>query len=224
MSKIKLMLVDDQSLIREGLSMILSLSDDLQIIGEASNGVEAVKILDTIRPDIILMDIRMPKMDGVEATKIIMNKYPHIRIIILTTFSEDHYIYEGLKNGAVGYILKDLESKEIIRGIKTVHEGNVLLQPEVATKLVKIITGDNTSQNGNVDANDSNNLIGKYEQLTDREEEIAKLVSCGKSNKEISEMLFITEGTVKNNITKILAKLQLRDRTQLALFVKDTKN
>lgn len=224
MSKIKLMLVDDQSLIREGLSMILSLSDDFQIVGEASNGVEAIKKLDTIRPDIVLMDIRMPKMDGVEATKIIMNRYPHIKIIILTTFSEDDYIYEALKNGAVGYVLKDLRSEEIIKGVKTVYEGNVLLQPEIATKLVKTITGYNTPQNNSVGTNGFTCLNGKYEQLTDREEEIAKLVSYGKSNKEISEILFITEGTVKNNISKILAKLQLRDRTQLALFIKDNLN
>lgn len=142
MKKIKLVLVDDQSLVREGLSMILSLCEDFQIIGEASNGVEAIGLVEKNRPDIILMDIRMPKMDGVEATKIIKSKHPEVKIIILTTFNEEEYILEGLKNGAEGYILKDLKSDEIIKGIKTVYDGNVLLHPQIATKLVKVITKD----------------------------------------------------------------------------------
>ena len=220
MKKIKLALVDDQSLIREGLSMILSLCEDFEIVGEASNGVEAVSLVQEKHPDIVLMDIRMPKMDGVESTKIIKCKYPEIKVIILTTFNENGYIFEGLKNGADGYILKDLKSDEIIKGIKTVYEGNVLLQPEVATKLVKAFAKS-------ADVPHSSNLAslrGQFESLSPREIDISKLVSDGRSNREIGEILFITEGTVKNNITKILAKLQLRDRTQLALFIREQMN
>lgn len=220
MKKIQLMLVDDHSLIREGLAMILSLCEDFEIIGSACTGIEAIKLAEAKRPDIVLMDIRMPEMDGVEATKILKTKHPEMKIIILTTFNEDNYIFEALKNGADGYILKDLKSDEIIKGIKTVYNGNVLLQPEIATKLVKAITNDKIgSPNQTLEV-----IEGEYESLSLRETEISKLVSAGKSNKEISELLFITEGTVKNHITKILAKLQLRDRTQLALFTKENSH
>lgn len=218
MKKIKLMLVDDQNLIREGLKMLLSLCEDIEVIGEASNGRELLNLLKNKLPDIILMDIRMPVMDGVEATKIIKEKYPDIKIIILTTFNEDEYIFEGLKNGADGYILKDVKFDEMVRGIRTVYKGNVLLQPEVATKVVRVFN----SRNVRVREGDDENIKikGDFEELTPRETEIARLVAKGKSNKEISEGLYIAEGTVKNHITRILGKLELENRTQLALYVK----
>jgi DNA-binding NarL/FixJ family response regulator len=205
---IKVLIVDDQSLIREGLTMMLNLYDDIFIIGEVANGEEAIKILDTQEVDVILMDIRMPIMDGVEATKIIKEKYPKVKVLILTTFNEDEYIFEGLKNGADGYLLKDIGSEELVKGIQTVYEGNVLLQPEVAKKMV-----------GAIDRRKHDNKH-IFKELTKREYEIALLVGQGKSNKEIGQTLFITEGTVKNHLTKILDKLKLRDRTQLALLVK----
>ncbi len=205
---IKVLIVDDQSLIREGLTMMLNLYDNIFIIGEAANGEDAIKILDTQEVDVILMDIRMPIMDGVEATKIIKEKYPKVKVLILTTFNEDEYIFEGLKNGADGYLLKDIGSEELVKGIQTVYEGNVLLQPEVAKKMVGVIDRKK---------HDNNHI---FKELTKREYEIALLVGQGKSNKEIGQTLFITEGTVKNHLTKILDKLKLRDRTQLALLVK----
>ncbi len=125
---IKVMIVDDQALIREGLQMILSLYNDIDIVGEAFNGQHALDIIKNINPDVVLMDIRMPIMDGVEATKIIKEKYPHIKVIILTTFNEDEYIFEGLKNGADGYILKDIKSEEIVKAIKEAYKGNVYLK------------------------------------------------------------------------------------------------
>lgn len=215
MEKIKVMLVDDQALIREGLSMMLGLCDEIEIIGESINGKEALKFLKDKSPHVILMDIRMPIMDGVEATKLIKEKYPNIKIIILTTFNEDQYIFEGLKNGADGYILKDVKSDEIIKGIKTVYRGNVLLQPEVATKVVKAFN----SKDKNESKEDLKVIKGEYEELTKRETEIAILVGKGKNNKEISQKLFITEGTVKNHLTKIMGKLNVANRTQLALYV-----
>lgn len=208
---IKVLIVDDQALIREGLNMMLSLYEDIELIGEATNGKESIEIVESEELDVILMDIRMPIMDGVEATKIIKKKNPNIKILILTTFNEDEYIFHGLNYGADGYILKDVSSKELVKGIKTVYEGNVLLQPEVATKVV-------SAMKSNV-FNKSDNVVLK--ELTPREREIAYLVAKGRTNKEISEMLFITEGTVKNHITKILDKLEIRDRTQLALIIKD---
>ncbi|WBW96729.1 response regulator transcription factor [Oceanirhabdus sp. W0125-5] len=225
---INVMIVDDHSIIREGLSMTLSLCDDINICGEASNGKEAIEFLEKHynNVDVVLSDIRMPVMDGVEATKIIKEKFDNIKILILTTFKEEEYIFEALKNGADGYILKDAKSEEIIKGIKTVHSGNVLLQPEIAAKVVKafntmMTSNDSSDVNKSIDLRkEQNEIKGKYESLTARESEIARLVSDGKSNKEISEILFITEGTVKNHLTKILGKLEVRDRTQLALYIK----
>lgn len=221
MKKIKLMLVDDQSLIREGLSMLLSFCDDIEIVGEASNGKEAIELVDKLLPDVLLMDIRMPVMNGVEATKIIKEKHPNIKIIILTTFNEDEYIFEGLKNGADGYILKDIKSEEMIKGIKTVYSGNALLQPEVATRVVKVFTSRDFHESS--DSEEIIEIKGMYEKLTPRETEIALLVAEGKNNKDISKELYITEGTVKNHLTKILEKLELKNRTQLALYINQKK-
>lgn len=214
---IKVMIVDDQGLIRDGLKMILSLSDEIEVVGEAVNGQEALDILSSMKPDIILMDIRMPIMNGVEATKIIKEKFPEVKILILTTFNEDEYIFEGLKNGADGYILKDVKSDEIIKAIKEVYKGNVLLQPEIATKLVKAFNNINNHKT----INDNKEAEKSLGDLTPREMEISKLVAEGKNNKEIGKELFITKGTVKNHLTRILSKLELRDRTQLALYIKN---
>ena len=208
---IRVLIVDDQSLIREGLSMMLSLYDSVTIVGEAKNGREAIETLENVDIDLILMDIRMPIMDGVEATRIIKDKYPKIKVLILTTFNEDKYIFEGLRNGADGYLLKDLSSEELVKAIETVYQGNMLLQPAIAKQVINSIhkKGD--------DINKVNKDI--FNQLTKREYEVALLVGEGKSNKEISRELFITEGTVKNHITKILDKLEIRDRTQLSVLI-----
>lgn len=191
--------------------MMLSLYDTVTIVGEAKNGLEAIEALENVDIDLILMDIRMPIMDGVEATKIIKDKYPKIKVLILTTFNEDKYIFEGLKNGADGYLLKDLSSEELVKAIETVYQGNMLLQPAIAKQVINSIHKKD----------DTRNKVNKdnFEELTKREYEIALLVGEGKSNKEISSKLFITEGTVKNHITKILDKLEIRDRTQLAVLI-----
>lgn len=210
---IRVLIVDDQSLIREGLSMMLGLYSNISIVEEVNNGKQAIDILEKVEVDLILMDIRMPIMDGVEATKIIKNKYPNIKVLILTTFNEDEYIFEGLKNGADGYLLKDISSEELVKAIETVYEGNILLQPEVAKKMIGSI-----GKNNNQSINEKEDI---FKELTKKEYEIALLIGEGKSNKEISSILFITEGTVKNHITKILDKLDLRDRTQLAILIKN---
>ncbi|WP_077366972.1 response regulator transcription factor [Anaerosalibacter sp. Marseille-P3206] len=208
---IKVMIVDDQALIREGLNMMLSLYENIEIVAEANNGKEAIEKIEVNEVDVVLMDIRMPVMDGVEATRIIKKRYSNVKILILTTFNEDEYIFQGLNYGADGYILKDVSSKELVKGIETVYEGNVLLQPEVATRVV-------SAMKNNI-VNKSDDVVLK--ELTPREREIAYLVAEGRTNKEISETLYITEGTVKNHITRTLDKLEIRDRTQLALIIKD---
>lgn len=210
---IKVLIVDDQNLIREGLTMMLSLYDNISLVGEATNGKDAIRMLDCMEVDLILMDIRMPIMNGVEATKIIKEKHPKVKVLILTAFNEDEYIFEGLQNGADGYLLKDISSEELVRGIQTVYEGNVLLQPDVAKKMVR------SMENKKRKFDTSNK--GIFKELTKKEYEIALLIGEGKSNREIGEILYIAEGTVKNHITKILDKLDLRDRTQLALLIKD---
>ena len=207
---IKILVVDDQALIREGLNMMLGLYEEIEVVGEANNGQEVIEILGKKDVDVILMDIRMPIMNGVEATKIIKEKYPHIKILILTTFNEDEYIFEGLNNGADGYILKDIGSKELVNNIKAVYQGDMLFHGEVAKTIASAIR----------DKKDVQSKVS-LKELTPREMEIAELIGQGKSNREISEMLFITEGTVKNHITNILFKLELRDRTQLALLIKN---
>lgn len=209
---INILIADDKSLIRDGISMILSLYENINVVGEVNNGKEVIDFVSKVNVDLILMDIRMPVMDGVEATKIIKERYPDIKVLILTTFNEDKYIFEGLKNGADGYLLKDINSDKLVKSIEMVYSGNVLMQPEVAKKMVDFI------DRGSLEKEFKDNK--NFSILTNREYEIAILVSEGKSNKEISEILFITEGTVKNHITKILDKLEIRDRTQLAILIK----
>ena len=214
---INIILVDDQKIVREGIKMILSLEDEINIMDEAENGRQLLEILnDDKLPDVILMDVRMPIMDGVEATKIIKKNYKNIKVIILTTFNEDEYIFDGIKNGADGYILKDAGSDYIINAIKTVYSGNILLDPEVATKVViayKVLSTDKQTPSA------LNKYKEKLDLLTQREMDVAKLVAQGKSNKDICNILFLTEGTVKNYLTKIFGKLELNSRTELALFI-----
>ncbi len=204
---IRLMLVDDQTLIRQGLASLLSLEDDFQVIGQAGHGQEAVSLAESLRPDIILMDIRMPIMDGVTATKSVKEKHPEIRVLVLTTFDEDEYIVKAMQAGASGYLLKDAPTEQLAAAIRSVHSGFTQLGPTIAPKLFSKL-----SSPANGPKEDVNSMF------TGRELEILKLLGQGKSNKEIAQSLYITEGTVKNHITKILAQLNVRDRTQAALW------
>ncbi|QTL99120.1 response regulator [Iocasia frigidifontis] len=206
---INTIIVDDQPIVRDGIKMILSLDDKINILGEAENGKQALEMIPKKIPDVVLMDIRMPVMNGVEATKLIKEKYPDIKIIILTTFNEDEFIFNGLKNGADGYILKDSDSDVLIDAIKTAYKGNILLNPDVTKKILNSLNNENKSLKDDK----------KLKSLTDREMDVAKLVAAGKSNKSISKKLFLTEGTVKNYVTKIMAKLELNNRTELALYI-----
>lgn len=219
---IKIILTDDQKIVREGLKMILSLDDEINIVDEAENGKELIDMLHekgSYYADVVLMDVRMPIMDGVQATRLIKEEFPHIKIIILTTFNEDQYILDGIKNGVDGYILKDAGSEEIIKAIKTAYEGNILLNPEVTKKLVNAFnTISSSNQPHNADSISIDN-VQKLKLLTKREMDVARLVAQGKSNKSICESLFLSEGTVKNYITKIFEKLELSSRTELALFM-----
>lgn len=217
---IKVVIVDDQEIVREGLKMILSLHEEIEIIGEASNGQELLKLVESEMPEVVLIDIRMPVMNGIETTKIMKEKYPEVKIIILTTFNEDEYIFEGLKNGADSYILKDSGSKEILTAIKSVTQGEMLLNPKVTAKVVNALNSIKPASGSKDDNNEKKKLL---ETLTPRELEVAKHVLEGKSNKEISQDLFVTEGTVKNYVSKILEKLELKSRTELIVWGKNNK-
>ncbi|RUL56987.1 response regulator transcription factor [Lysinibacillus antri] len=205
---IRILLVEDQAIVRNGLKMIIEQDPQFQIVAQASNGLEALEELNKYRVDLVLMDVRMPKMNGIEATKRIKITYPELKIIILTTFDDEEYAYQTLKDGASGFLLKSSEPQKLIDSIHSVLNGGLVLQEDVAAKLMpKLLQQRVTVQN-------EAPLI----PLTDRELDIVKLVGEGKTNKEIANSLFLSVGTVKNHITHILQQLDLRDRTQLAIY------
>ncbi|WP_425449550.1 response regulator transcription factor [Dethiothermospora halolimnae] len=210
MENIKVMVVDDEKLIRSGMTMILNTYDDIEVISTASNGEEALMECRKNQPDVILMDIRMPKWDGVIGTKLIKNEFENIKILILTTFDDMEYIHNALKNGASGYLLKDSDYDLIYEGIKGCFKGNIIINPKVASKIIN--ENVDYSKKMAIDQIKSNN------NLNDNEITIIKEVANGLNNKEISERLFLSEGTIKNKISNILSKLSLRDRTQLTIF------
>lgn len=217
MDKINVMIVDDQPIVRDGLKMILEMQEDINIACMAQDGKEAIKYANNTAIDIILMDIRMPNIDGVEATKEIKQKHDKIKIIVLTTFDDDEYIFEALKNGASSYLLKDINSEEIVNAIRTVYKGGSMMQPKVTAKVISQFSKFTNNKPSKGDFS-----ITK-DALTAREIDIIKLIASGMSNKEIANTLFLSEGTVKNHITNILSKLNMRDRTQVALYAIENK-
>lgn len=211
---IRLLIVDDQMLFREGLSTLLSVWDDIDIVGEAENGLEAIEKTAELAPDVILMDLRMPELGGVAATERLTAEHPNSRIIVLTTFDDDESVFDALRAGAVGYLLKDVSSEKLVEAIRTTASGNSFLQPSVAAKVLAEFSRQPTPAKKPT----VNDLV---EPLSKRELEILQFLGKGASNKEIAAGLFLTEGTVKNHITNILGKMGVRDRTQAALMGKD---
>lgn len=212
--KIRVLLVDDQALFREGLHTLLSIHDDIEIVGEANNGEEAIQMAAQTHPDVVLMDLRMPVLDGVAATRRLAQTQPDSRVIVLTTFDDDEHIFDGLRAGAVGYLLKDVSSSKLVEAIRAAASGQSFLQPSVAAKVISEFTRMATPQS----PASPQPLV---EPLSERELEVLQQVATGASNKEIAAELFITEGTVKNHLTNILGKLGVRDRTQAALKAKE---
>ncbi|MFL0505602.1 response regulator [Ureibacillus sp. 179-F W5.1 NHS] len=205
---IKILVVEDQTIVRNGLKMIIEQDDRYEIVGVASNGLEALQIVRNLHVDLVLMDIRMPEMNGIEATKKIKAQFPDMKIIILTTFDDDAYAYETLKDGANGFLLKSSEPTKLLSSIQSVMDGGLVLQEDVAAKLMPKLLKQTVSSN-----TPTQNI-----PLTERELKIVKLIGEGKTNKEIANCLFLSVGTVKNHITHILQELDLRDRTQLAIY------
>ncbi len=209
---IRILLVDDQPLIRRGLRALLKPEPDLEIVGEAENGETAIDLLKTITADVILMDIRMPIMDGVAATGAIVPLHPSTKILILTTFDDTEYVSRALQAGAAGYLLKDTPAEELVQAIQLIHKGYTQLSPGLAQKLIQ--TTRPTPENPPTPSLP----IPPDSDLTPREQEILQLIAQGSSNREIAQKLYISEKTVKNHITNLLARLGLRDRTQAAIY------
>ena len=213
MNRIKILLVDDQPLFREGLSTLLSVHPDLEVVGEAANGAEAIRLARSLLPLVVLMDLQMPVLDGVAATRRLHEEQPNCRVIVLTTFDDDELVFDGLRAGAVGYLLKDAPSEKLAEAIRVAARGETFLQPSVAAKVVAEFA--RLSRKTVTIANPVT------EPLSEREIEILRLIAQGASNREIAGTLFLAEGTVKNHVTSILGKLEARDRTQAALKAKD---
>ncbi|MBE9206805.1 response regulator transcription factor [Nostoc sp. LEGE 06077] len=207
---IRVLLVDDQNLIRQGLKELLKLEPDLEIVGEAENGAIAVDLAAKLQPDVVLMDIRMPIMDGVAATQEIHQNFGNIKILVLTTFDDDEYVSAALKYGAMGYLLKDTPSEELAAAIRAVHKGYTQLGPGIVKKLLNQFPSGGQTH--------SEPVPPSLTELTPREKEVLKLIATGASNREIAQELYISEGTVKNHVTNILNRLSLRDRTQAAII------
>jgi DNA-binding NarL/FixJ family response regulator len=212
--RVRILLVDDQALFREGLRTLLSVQTDFEVVGEAGNGAEAVRRVEELRPHVVLMDLRMPVLDGVAATRQLRRAHPEVRIIILTTFDDDEYVFEGLRAGAVGYLLKDAPSEKLFEAVRAAARGESFLQPAIAAKVVAEFARLTPSTSAEEELIDP---------LTDRELEVLQHVATGATNREIAEALFIAEGTVKNHLTSILSKLGVRDRTQAALKARELR-
>lgn len=221
---VRVLVVDDQRLMRDGIASLLSIQPGIEVVGTASNGQEALEQALQLQPNVVLMDVRMPIMDGVAATAEVRRQLPSCHVLMLTTFDDEEYIVEALRAGASGYLLKDIPAHDLAKAVQAAHKGIYQLDPAVVSKVVASLAGSNkadapaaasppvdTPLSGSPTLND----------LTNREIEVLRLIATGATNREIAEKLVISEGTVKNHISNILSRLGLRDRTQAALYARE---
>jgi len=203
---ITVLLVDDHEVVRSGVSAFLASQPDFEVIGEAKSGTEAVNLAQKLVPDVVLMDLVMAKMDGVEATRQVKAVSPRTKIVVLTSYHQDEYIFPALQAGAISYILKDVKMDELASALRRAAQGEATLHPKVASRVIQELHGANREE------------LNPYTELTDREMEVLKLIAKGQSNSEIAENLVISVNTVKGHVSNILSKLHLADRTQAAVF------
>jgi DNA-binding NarL/FixJ family response regulator len=214
---IRVLLVDDDALVRAGLRMILSSSDELEVVGEAADGTEALAAVQTHRPDVVLMDIRMPGMDGISATSALRRTAAPPHVIVLTTFQADEHVLSALRAGADGFLLKDTAPTEIVHAIRLVAAGEAMLSPSVTRTLLSHLGNDDTADRRRAAAE-------RLTSLTDREREVATAVGSGASNAEIAASLFMSEATVKAHVSRLLTKLDVTNRVQIAMLVHDARS
>ncbi len=209
-ARISVLIVDDHEVVRQGLRTFLELLDDIEVVGEAAEGTTAVDLVDELHPDVVLMDLVMPGLDGVAATRKVLELSPATKVIVLTSFSGDNEVFPAIQAGATSYLLKDVSPEELAASIRAVHSGEPRLHPDVARRLMSAMRESQTPARSEA-STDS-------DQLTEREREVVRLVAQGRTNRDIATELFISEKTVKTHVSHILAKLDLKDRTQLAIF------
>jgi DNA-binding NarL/FixJ family response regulator len=205
---ITVLLVDDQDLVRMGMSMVLGQAEGIRVVGEATNGADAVERAGALRPDVVLMDVRMPGMDGIEATSILTSRHPDISVLILTTFDLDEYALGGLRAGASGFLLKDALASELVQAVRTVAAGDAIVSPRITRRLLELHRGAIAAPGGSADETG----------LTDREHEVLLRMARGLSNTEIAADLYLSESTVKTYVGRVLAKLDLRDRVHAVIY------
>ncbi|GHJ40032.1 response regulator transcription factor [Streptomyces sp. TS71-3] len=214
---IRVLIADDQMMVREGFSVLLNAMPDIEVAGEAVNGREAVERVRTLEPDVVLMDIRMPELNGIEATREIVAANAEAKVLVLTTFDLDEYVYQALRAGASGFLLKDASAQQLADGVRVVASGEALLAPSVTRRLISEFSRLTEAPRLPVTGQ------GAYGELTDRETEVLVLIAQGLSNSEIAERLVVAESTIKTHVSRILVKLGLRDRTQAAVFAYEAR-
>lgn len=235
---IRVLLVDDQPLLLQGFAMILSVEDDIQVVGQVTDGSAAVAAVPELRPDVVLMDVQMPVLDGIEATRQIITGHPDVRVVILTTFDRDDYLFDALTAGASGFLLKNADPEDLVDAIRTVAHGHALLAPEVTRKVIGAMTAQGNGNDNGTGASsgpgsgqagkagqagaDGDHGTTALPQLTGREREVLVLVAQGLSNAEIARTVFVSEATIKTHVSNILGKLGVRDRLQAVIRAYDS--
>lgn len=204
---LRVLICDDQAFVREGLKVILENARDIEVVGMASDGEQALSLIPTIKPNLVLMDLKMPGMNGIHATRHIRQQHPDIKVLVLTTYSDDNWVFDAIRSGAAGYLLKDASSEQIINAIKGTLSGNTHIDPAVAGKLFNLVTDSKSVPETTL-----------TDLLSERELEVLRLIANGLPNPEIADKLFLSEGTVRNYVSSILSKLGVADRTQAAVL------
>jgi NarL family two-component system response regulator LiaR len=211
--KIRVLVVDDHAIVRQGLRTFIDLQSDMEVVGEGTNGIEAVELATQLNPDVILLDLIMPQMDGVEATRKILEGVPQSRVLILTSFAEDDKVFPAIRAGAHGYLLKDIQPNDLVQAVRESYQGKAQLHPDVTRRLMKAVSNNAPTQE--VKLTSVNNDM---QVLTEREREVLDLIARGLSNREIAEQMVISEKTVKTHVSNLLSKLGLEDRTRAAIW------